>query len=207
MTLPVAVLISGRGSNMAALLEAMRSPGFPARPALVASNRPEAPGLKLAETAGVATAVVDHRGREREAFERELAARIERCGAELVLLAGFMRRLTPWFVGRWRDRTLNIHPSLLPSFQGLDTHARALAAGVVWHGCTVHVVREALDDGPVLGQAALRVAQEDDAETLAARVLRLERRLYPAVLRAWAEGVLGLREGKRTGAPVALIDT
>lgn len=203
---PVAILISGRGSNMAALLEAAASPDFPAAPVLVAANRADAVGLARADAAGVATETIDHRAfkGDREAFERALSARIEASGAELVCLAGFMRLFTPWFVTRWRDRLLNIHPSLLPAFRGLDTHARALAAGVAFHGCTVHLAREEMDDGPILGQAALRVAPEDTADSLAGRVLTLEHRLYPACLAAFARGALRMEGGRRIGAPIAL---
>lgn len=205
--LPFAVLISGRGSNMSALLEAARAPGFPARPVLVAANRADAGGLALAAEAGAPTAVVEHRrwGGDREGFERALSAEIEAAGAELVVLAGFMRRLTPWFVARWRDRLVNIHPSLLPAFPGLDTHARALAAGCAVHGCTVHLVRDVVDEGPILGQAALAVRPEDDAESLAARVLKLEHRLYPAVLAALARGEIGIEGERRRGAALALL--
>ncbi len=202
----VAILISGRGSNMAALLEDMARPDHPCRPALVASNRPEAAGLRRAAERGVATRAVDHRlwGRDREGFERALSAEIEAAGAELVCLAGFMRLLTPWFVARWRDRLINIHPSLLPLFKGLDTHARALAAGVALHGCTVHLVREEMDAGPILGQAALPVRAGDDPDALAARVMRLEHRLYPACLRAFASGALQVDGAVARGARVAL---
>jgi phosphoribosylglycinamide formyltransferase-1 len=195
-----AILISGRGSNMAALLEAMAEDGFPARPVLVLSNDPAAPGLERARAAGVDADAVDHRayGRDREAFERALSARLEASQVELICLAGFMRLLTPWFVGRWRDRLLNIHPALLPAFRGLDTHARALATGVAFHGCTVHLVREDMDDGPILGQAALRTRPGEDADMLARRVLALEHRLYPACLAAYAEGKW------RPGAPLAM---
>jgi phosphoribosylglycinamide formyltransferase-1 len=187
---------------MVALLEAMAAPDFPARPVLVLSNDPAAPGLDRARAAGVAADAVDHRafGRDREAFERALSARLETAGAELVCLAGFMRLLTPWFVGRWRDRLLNIHPALLPAFRGLDTHARALAAGVAFHGCTVHLVREDMDDGPILGQAALRVLPGEAAEALGRRVLGLEHRLYPACLAAYATGAW------RPGAPLAFVE-
>jgi phosphoribosylglycinamide formyltransferase-1 len=187
---------------MAALLEAMADPAFPAEPVLVLANDPAAPGLDLAREAGVAADAVAHRafGRDREAFERALSARIEAAGADLVCLAGFMRLLTPWFVGRWRDRLLNIHPSLLPAFRGLDTHARALAAGVAFHGCTVHLVREDMDDGPILGQAMLRTRPGAAADALALRVLALEHRLYPACLAAYAAGRW------RADAPLALCD-
>ncbi|MCQ8240491.1 phosphoribosylglycinamide formyltransferase [Rhizosaccharibacter radicis] len=182
--IPVAVLISGRGSNMTALIEACREESFPARIALVLSNEPAAAGLATAASAGLRTASLDHRpfGRDREAHEREIDALLREAGAQAVCLAGYMRRLTPFLVGAWSGRMLNIHPSLLPSFPGLHTHERALAAGVRIHGCTVHLVTEGVDEGPILGQAAVPVLAGDDAATLGARVLAQEHRLYPAVL-------------------------
>ena len=205
---PTAVLISGRGSNMAALLDAAADPAFPAEIGLVLSNDPAAPGLARAAAAGVGTAAVDHRafGRDREGFERAMSARIEAAGAEIVCLAGFMRLLTPWFVRRWRDRLVNIHPALLPAFRGLDTHARALAAGVALHGCTVHLVREEMDDGPILGQAALATRAGEDAAALGRRVLALEHRLYPACLAGWASGALSLRGGRVAGGPLLMVE-
>lgn len=186
----VAILISGGGSNMAALLASMAAPDHPARPVLVLSNVPEAGGLARARAAGVPAATVDHRchGRDRAAFEAALDAQLEAAGADLICLAGFMRILTPGFAARRAGTMLNLHPSLLPLFPGLDTHARALAAGVAIHGCTVHEVTAALDAGPILGQAAVPVLPDDVPETLAARVVRQEHRLYPAVLRRFAEG-------------------
>lgn len=171
---------------MRALAQACAAPDYPARVALVASNVADAPGLAWAAEHGLGTAVVDHRGfaGDREAFERALSARIEAAGADMVCLAGFMRVLTPWFVGRWRGRLINIHPSLLPAFPGLDTHARALAAGVAEHGCTVHHVVDAVDAGAIIAQAHVPVLPGDTAESLAARVLEREWRLYPAALRA-----------------------
>jgi phosphoribosylglycinamide formyltransferase-1 len=183
------VLISGRGSNLQALLDAAAEPGYPAKIALVISNRPGASGLERAERAGVPTRVIDHRDYpDRPAFETALTEALEEAGAEAVCLAGFMRVLTGGFVGAWRGRLLNIHPSLLPLFPGLDTHAKALAAGVKLHGCTVHLVSEALDGGAIVGQAAVPVLPDDTAETLAARVLTVEHRLYPHCLRLLAEG-------------------
>ncbi len=178
------VLISGRGSNMEALLAAAADPAYPAEIALVLSNRPDAAGLETARRAGVPAVAVDHRpfGRDREAHERALDVELRAYGVELVALAGYMRVLSPWLVGAWRGRMLNIHPSLLPAFAGLDTHARALAAGHARHGCTVHWVSEGVDEGPPLGQAALDVGPDDTAQTLAARVLALEHRLYPRCL-------------------------
>lgn len=201
----VAIVISGGGSNMAALLAAMAAPDYPATCVLVASNRPEAGGLAKARAAGAQTALVDHRDHaDRERFERALSAEIEAAGAELVCLAGFMRLLTPWFTARWRDRLLNIHPALLPSYRGLDTHARALADGVAIHGCTVHLVRDATDTGPILGQAATPVLAGEDAARLAARVLALEHRLYPAALAAYADGRLRAAGERVEGQPIAL---
>ena len=182
----VAVLISGRGSNMVALIEAARAPKYPAEIALVLSNKDSAAGLAHAQAAGIATEIVASRpfGRDREAFERALDAVLARHAINIVALAGFMRVLTPWFVARWAGRLINIHPSLLPTFPGLDTHARALAAGVRFHGCTVHLVSEGVDEGPILAQAAVPVRADDTEATLAARVLAEEHRIYPAAL-AW----------------------
>lgn len=206
--LATAILISGRGSNMAALLDAMARPGFPARPVLVASNRPEARGLAAARARGVPIAAVDHQpfGTRREVFERALSERIAAAGAECVMLAGFMRLLTPWFVARWHNRLINIHPSLLPLFRGLDTHGRALAAGVAVHGCTVHLVRDDVDDGPILGQGVVPVRAGDTPETLAARVVRMEHRLYPATLEAFASGRLAVDGDRVDGERLALFD-
>lgn len=180
----VAILISGRGSNMAALIEAAREPSYPAEVALVLSNRPGAGGLALAREAGVATATVDHRsfGRDREAFERAVQAELEARRVDIVCLAGFMRILTPWLVSRWQGRMLNIHPSLLPAYKGLDTHARALADGAREHGATVHFVAADLDSGPILAQEAVPVREGDTEAALAERVLAVEHRLYPQAL-------------------------
>ena len=186
--LRVAILISGSGSNMVRLVESMTG-DHPARPVLVLSNVPGAGGLAKAEAAGVPTAVVDHRAyADRAAFEAALTAALAPARPDLICLAGFMRVLTGGFVARWSGRMLNIHPSLLPKFRGLDTHARALAAGETRHGCTVHEVTPDLDAGPILGQAEVPVRPDDTAETLAARVQAAEHRLYPAVLRRVAEG-------------------
>ena len=184
----VAVLISGRGSNMASLLMAAAAPGYPAEIVLVISNRADAGGPARAAAAGVATAVVDHRGRDRGTFEAALDVQLRQAGAEIICLAGFMRLLSGPFVERWQDRILNIHPSLLPAFPGLDTHQRALAAGVKLHGCTVHFIRAAVDDGPIVAQAAVPVLPDDTADTLAARVLAVEHRLYPHALALVASG-------------------
>ncbi|HEX3505093.1 MAG TPA: phosphoribosylglycinamide formyltransferase [Xanthobacteraceae bacterium] len=194
----VAVLISGRGSNMTALIEAAQAKDYPAEIVLVVSNRPEAAGLARAREAAIATAVVDHRpfGADREAFERALDDELRKRGIEIVCLAGFMRLLTSWFIGRWRGRILNIHPALLPEFKGLDTHRRALEAGVKRHGATVHFVVEETDAGPVISQQSVPVLQGDTEATLAARVLEIEHRIYPEALRLVAEGSLQRRNRK-----------
>lgn len=180
----VAVLISGTGSNMTALVEAAKADGCPFEVALVLSNRPEAPGLATAAAAGIPTACVDHRpfARDREAHERAVDEVLRRHAVELVALAGYMRLLTPWLVGRWAGRMLNIHPSLLPKYPGLDTHARALAAGDAEAGCTVHLVTKGVDEGPVLAQARVPVKPGDTADALARRVLAAEHDLYPRAL-------------------------
>lgn len=190
MTRRVAILISGGGSNMLALLRDMAEGDHPALPVLVASNDPTAAGLAKAAALGVATAAVDHRpyGGDRAAFEAALLQPILEAGADLVCLAGFMRVLTPGFVDRFAGRMLNIHPSLLPLYPGLHTHRRALEAGDAEAGCTVHEVTPVLDDGPILGQARVPIHAGDTADTLAARVLVQEHRLYPAVLRRFAAG-------------------
>jgi phosphoribosylglycinamide formyltransferase-1 len=189
----VVVLISGRGSNMEALLDA--DPG--ANIAAVISNRADARGLAIASARGVATAVVEHRRfSSREAFDAELAATIDRFEPALVVLAGFMRILTPAFVRRYAGRMINIHPSLLPSFPGLDTHRRALEAGVKIHGCTVHFVTADLDHGPIIAQAAVPVREDDDEATLAARVLAEEHRILPAAVRAFCQGRLVIADGR-----------
>jgi phosphoribosylglycinamide formyltransferase-1 len=187
-----AVLVSGRGSNLAALIEAARDPGYPAGIVLVASNRPGAPGLERAREAGIPAITVDHQAfTDRESFERALDAALRAHRVELLALAGFMRVLTPWFIEAWRDRMVNIHPSLLPAFRGLHTHQRALEEGVLLHGCTVHRVVPDLDAGPILGQAAVPVLPGDDAGRLAARVLAAEHRLYPACLAVVARRLRG----------------
>ena len=179
----VAVLISGRGSNMASLIEAAQDPAYPAEIVLVVSNRPEAGGLERARAAGIATAVVDHKGHpDRASFDAALDATVRQHGIEIVCLAGFMRILTPGFVESWAGRMLNIHPSLLPAFKGTDTHARALAAGVSKHGCTVHFVTPELDSGPIVAQAEVPVLPNDTEDALAARVLAQEHLLYPRAL-------------------------
>ncbi len=186
----VAVLISGRGSNMAALIAAAAAPGYPAEIVLVLSNRPEAAGLAYAARHGIPTAVVDHTrfGKDREAFEHAVQAELEAARTDLLCLAGFMRLLTPWFVRQWDGRMINVHPALLPAFKGLDTHARALAAGVKIHGATVHFVVPDMDSGPIIAQGAVVVRDDDTPDTLAARVLAVEHKIYPQALRLVADG-------------------
>jgi phosphoribosylglycinamide formyltransferase-1 len=185
----VAILISGRGSNMAALIAAARDKDYPAEIVLVASNRTDAAGLVRARENGIATEVVDHRcfGKEREAFDRALDAVLQAHRIEIVCLAGFMRVLTPWFVECWQGRLINIHPSLLPAFKGLHTHERAIAEGARQHGATVHFVVPELDSGPIIAQESVHVLPDDTADTLAARVLEVEHRIYPQALRLVAE--------------------
>ncbi len=194
----VAVLISGRGSNMTALIEAAAAKDYPAEIALVVSNRADAAGLARARAAGIATAVIDHRpfGDNREAFEHALDDELRKNRIDIVCLAGFMRLLTPWFIARWRGRILNIHPALLPDFKGLHTHRRALQAGVKRHGATVHFVVEETDAGPIICQQSVPVLEDDSEETLAARVLQIEHRIYPEALRLVAEGRAKFDNGK-----------
>ncbi len=207
----VAILISGRGSNMRSLVEAARAEDFPAKIALVLSNVASAEGLVFAAKQGIDTAVVDHRQfADRESFEREMQETLAKHAIDLVCLAGFMRRLTPWFVEQWRDRMLNIHPALLPSYRGLRTHERALADGVKIHGATVHFVAPEVDAGPIVTQAAVPVLDSDTPETLAARVLEQEHRIYPLALKLVAGGaakVNGVRVGVevKSNAPAALV--
>lgn len=185
----VAILISGRGSNMMALVEAMVAADYPAEPAVVISNRPEAAGLAWAAERGIATVMIDHKVyANRMAFEAKLHQALIDHGTEIVCNAGFMRILTGGFVERWRDRQLNIHPSLLPLFPGLDTHSRVLDHGALITGCTVHVVRTEMDSGPIIAQAAVPVQPGEDPESLAARVLEAEHRLYPHALALFASG-------------------
>jgi formyltetrahydrofolate-dependent phosphoribosylglycinamide formyltransferase len=184
-----AVLISGRGSNLAALLAAAKDPPYPAEIALVVSNVPGAGGLALAEAGGVATVTIDHKSfHDRAAHEAAILDVLEAAEIELVCLAGYMRKLTPLLVGRYAGRMLNIHPSLLPAFPGLHTHERALAAGAKLHGCTVHLVTEGLDEGPIVAQAVVPVLPDDTADTLAARVLVQEHIIYPRALALLASG-------------------
>ena len=173
---------------MQALVTACAEEGFPATVALVISNDPSAAGLEWAEKRGIPTAAISHKGMDREAHERLMDATLVEADVELVCNAGYMRVLTPWFVEKWRDKLINIHPSLLPSFPGLNTHARALAEGVRWHGCTVHYVRAPVDEGPIIAQAVVPVASGDTADKLAARVLTAEHQLYPTALKLVASG-------------------
>ena len=194
----VAVLISGRGSNMAALIEAAKDQNYPAEIALVVSNRPDAAGLGLARAAGIATEVVDHAafGKDRAAFDRALLAALEKHRIDLVCLAGFMRLLTPGFVGQWHERMLNIHPALLPAFKGLDTHKRALEAGAKIHGATVHFVVAEMDSGPIIAQGVVAVHDDDSEAALASRVLAVEHRIYPLALKLVAQGRVRVVDGR-----------
>jgi phosphoribosylglycinamide formyltransferase 1 len=178
----VGILISGRGSNMAALIEAARRPGCPFEIALVVSNVPDAPGLFYAASQGIATFTLSHKGLPRAEFDQLVDGALRDAGVDYVALAGYMRLLSPAFVERWAGRMINIHPSLLPRHKGLDTHQRALEAGDTHHGCTVHLVTAELDDGPILAQAQVPVLDGDDADALARRVLIEEHRLYPETL-------------------------
>jgi phosphoribosylglycinamide formyltransferase-1 len=185
----VGILISGRGSNLAALIASCARGDAAAEIALVIANRPQAAGLRYAEAAGIETRIVDHSDfADRETFEAELTAALEAAHVEIVCLAGFMRLLTPSFVEHWRDRLINIHPSLLPAYPGVKTHERVLTDGVRITGCTVHFVRPEMDMGPIIAQAAVPVLAGDTAANLAARVLAAEHRLYPAALRLLAQG-------------------
>ena len=189
----IAILISGRGSNMAAIISAARDRTYPAEVVLVVSNEPAAAGLQLARETKVPVCAIDHRSfnGDRAAHERAIDATLRQSEVEIVCLAGYMRLMTPYLVGAWQGRMLNIHPSLLPAFPGLDTHRRVLAAGAKLHGCTVHLVTETMDDGPILAQAAVPVLSDDTVEMLAARVLVQEHRLYPLALRCFAAGSAG----------------
>jgi phosphoribosylglycinamide formyltransferase 1 len=197
-----AVLISGRGSNLQALIAACARPDASATIALVISNRADAAGLDHARAAGIASQVISHRAfATQTAFEDAMNAALEEHRIGLVCLAGFMRVLSPWFVERWRDRLLNIHPSLLPAFRGLDTHHRVLAAGVRFTGCTVHLVRAEVDDGPIIAQAVVPVRSDDTEDSLAARVLEAEHRCYPLALELVASG-----RARVVGSRVAIAD-
>lgn len=195
-----AILISGRGSNMRTLIEAAKPPEFPAEIVLVLSNRPEAEGLAFAKEQGIATAVVDHKiYAGRTEFEGSLQVLLDLHRVELICLAGFMRLLTPGFVRHWEGRMINIHPALLPAYRGLHTHERALAEGVKIHGCTVHFVVPATDEGPIIAQAAVAVLDTDTPETLAQRVLAQEHLIYPAALASVAAGKLTVRDNRVIG--------
>ncbi len=195
--LKVGVLISGRGSNLQSLLDACAEPAFPAEIVLVISNQPGAAGLERAESAGVPTRTIDHREYpDRPAFDAALDQALDEAGVDFVCLAGFMRILSEGIVKRWRDRMINIHPSLLPSFKGLHVQEQALAAGVRLAGCTVHFVRPATDTGPIIAQAAVPVGGDDDAKTLAARVLKAEHRIYPLALGLIAQGRVSVIDDK-----------
>ncbi len=186
--LKAGVLISGRGSNLQALIDAAQKSGYPATIACVISNDATAGGLERAKAANIPTHIISHRDfKDRLAFDQALDAKLQEEGVQLVCLAGFMRMLGSWFVERWRDRLINIHPSLLPAFAGLDTHERALEQGVKFSGCTVHFVRAELDHGPIIIQAVVPVLPEDTEETLAARVLEAEHKIYPEAVRFIAE--------------------
>jgi len=185
----IAIFISGRGSNMMSLIEACRSPDFPALPVLVVSNQSDAPGLQAAKQTGIATAVLIRSDfATRAEYDIALDDNLKEHQVELICLAGFMQMLSKNFVGKWHDRMLNIHPSLLPSFKGLNTHERALEAGVKFTGCTVHYVRYEMDSGPIIAQAVVPVEEDDTTDSLAARVLREEHRIYPQALKLVASG-------------------
>jgi phosphoribosylglycinamide formyltransferase 1 len=194
----VAVLISGRGSNMAALIEAAKDKTYPAEIVAVISNRPDAGGIVVARANGITTEVVDHSafGKDRAAFENALQATLEKHRVDIVCLAGFMRLLTAGFVKQWQHRILNIHPALLPAFKGLDTHRRALEAGVKVHGATVHFVVPEMDSGPIIAQAAVNVRPGESEEELAARVLKVEHQVYPLALKLLAEGRVRVENGR-----------
>lgn len=197
--LKVGVLISGRGSNLQALIDACAAESFPAEIALVISNMADAAGLERAEDKGVATTVIDHKAfDDRESFDDAMHEALSAAGVQLVCLAGFMRLLTDGFVSRWRDRLINIHPSLLPAFRGLNVHDRVLEYGARFSGCTVHFVRAAMDDGPIIAQAVVPVLQDDDAESLAARILSHEHRIYPMVVRMIAQSRIRVTDDKVT---------
>lgn len=204
----VAVLISGRGSNMAALIDAASDPAYPAEIALVLSNVPDAGGLGVANAKGIKTETVDHKkfGKDRAGFEKAIQDVLDANTIQFVCLAGFMRLLTPAFVTHWHGRMLNIHPALLPSFKGLDTHERAIAEGVKIHGATVHFVVPEMDSGPIVAQAAVPVLKGDTPQTLASRVIQAEHRIYPLALRWLAEGKLKIVDGHCVNSGASDID-
>lgn len=186
--LKLGVLISGRGSNLQALIAACADSSFPAEIVLVVANKPDAKGLEHAQDAGIATTAIEHGGfPDRESFDRAVHAELAAAGVQLICLAGFMRLLSSWFVETWHDKIVNIHPSLLPSFKGIDAHAQAIAAGVKLSGCTVHIVRTEMDAGPILVQAAVPVLPDDSEDSLAARILGAEHACYPLAVRLIAE--------------------
>ncbi len=189
--LRLAILISGRGTNMEAILRAAKAEDYPAKPVLVLSNRPDAQGLSIAANAGLSAIAIDHKpyGKDREAFERDLQSALIEHEIEMVVLAGFMRILTPWFVQQWSGRMINIHPSLLPKYPGLNTHQRALDAGDAEAGCSVHWVTEGVDEGHVIQQARVPILSDDSAETLASRVLIAEHQLYPEAVAVAAQQI------------------
>lgn len=195
--LKVGILISGRGSNMAALIAAAQAADYPAEVAVVVSNVADAAGLGIAKNAGVETVAIPHKGfPDRESFDRAVSAELEKHGVELVVLAGFLRIFSPWFPQRWKDRIINIHPSLLPSFKGLHVQQQAINAGARVSGCTVHYVTADLDAGPIIAQAAVPVLPDDTADALAARILRQEHRLYPLVVRWFGQGLVSVTDGR-----------
>lgn len=196
----LAVLISGRGSNMEAILNAAERPGYPAEPVLILSNRPESQGLKTAKDRGIATSAIDHKafGKDREAFERAMQAALTAHQVEMIALAGFMRILTPWFVRKWAGRMINIHPSLLPKFPGLQTHQRAIDAGDAEAGCSVHWVTEGVDAGNVIAQARVPIEAGDTADSLAQKVLIEEHTLYPEALEKACGAIGALRERSKS---------
>ncbi|MGI9464368.1 MAG: phosphoribosylglycinamide formyltransferase [Aestuariivirgaceae bacterium] len=196
-----AILISGRGSNMQALIEAAKAPDYPAQVVLIVSNRPDAAGLEFAASQGITTVAIDHKAfASRADFDRELDEALKAHGIELVALAGFMRIFDPQFAKRWQGRMINIHPSLLPAYPGLNTHQRALADGATEHGCSVHFVIPELDAGPVIAQGRVIVRPDDTETSLAARVLKVEHQLYPRALAAVASGLVRLEDGRAVGA-------
>jgi len=205
--LKIGILISGRGSNMQALIDAARQKDFPAQIACVIANDPDAKGLERAQAANIPTSVINHKdfGKDRQKFEQVLDAKLVEAGVQLVCLAGFMRLLTPWFVDRWRDRLINIHPSLLPAFPGLHTHQAAIDYGVKFAGCTVHFVRAEMDHGPIIIQAAVPVLSDDTADALAARILEAEHKIYPQAVRLIAENRVNVMDERvfitNAGAP------
>lgn len=199
--LKLGVLISGRGSNLQALIDACAAADYPAEIVLVVSNRPDAMGLERAQAAGIATHIIEHTNYgDRESFDRDVDAALRDAGAQLICLAGFMRLLSSWFVDQWPDRVVNIHPSLLPAFKGTDSHAQALATGVKLTGCTVHFVRSEMDAGPIIMQAAVPVLPGDNEDSLAARVLTAEHQCYPTAIRLIAEGSVTVEDHRAVNA-------